>query len=114
MFRIASMDCSSEEAEIRRAVDAIPGIRALRFQLSARTLGIQATEQALRQALQAIRKHVVFLLLEVARLKTVALSRAQYPSVVRSVYASGEHMLTRSQHAGFSFSRAPSDAAATR
>lgn len=29
-------------------------------------------------------------------------------------YASGEHMLTRSQHAGFSFSRAPSDAAATR
>ena len=56
MFRIASMDCSSEEAEIRRAVDAIPGIRALRFQLSARTLGIQAREQALRQALQAIRK----------------------------------------------------------
>ena len=55
MFHIASMDCSSEEAEIRRAVDAIPGIRALRFQLSARTLGIQATEQALRQALQAIR-----------------------------------------------------------
>jgi hypothetical protein len=39
----------------------------------------------LRQALQAIRKHVVFLLLEVARLKTVALSRAQYPSAVRSV-----------------------------
>lgn len=85
MFHISSMDCSSEEAEIRRAVDAIPGIRALRFQLSARTLGIQATEQALRQALQAIRKHVVFLLLEVARLKTVALSRAQYPSEVRSV-----------------------------
>src|SRR3989344_5500924 len=56
MFHIASMDCSSEEAEIRRAVDAIPGIRALRFQLSARTLDIQATEQALRQALQAIRK----------------------------------------------------------
>lgn len=78
MFHISSMDCSSEEAEIRRAVDAIPGIKALRFQL-------QATEQALRQALQAIRKHVVFLLLEVARLKTVALSRAQYPSAVRSV-----------------------------
>src|SRR3989344_373099 len=56
MFHIASMDCSSEEAEIRRAVDAIPGIRALRFQLSARTLDIQDTEQALRQALQAIRK----------------------------------------------------------
>jgi Cd2+/Zn2+-exporting ATPase len=56
MFHIASMDCSSEEAEIRRAVDAIPGMRALRFQLSARTLGIQATEQALLQALQAIRQ----------------------------------------------------------
>ena len=55
-WRIATMDCSAEESEIRRAVDAVPGIKALRFQLGARTLGIQATEQALPLALDAIRK----------------------------------------------------------
>ena len=40
--------------------------------------------------------------------------RIDYINKLESLYASGEHMLTRSQHAGFSFSRAPSDAAATR
>lgn len=55
-WRIATMDCSAEESEIRRAVDAVSGIKALRFQLGARTLGIQATEQALPLALDAIRK----------------------------------------------------------
>ena len=54
-FRIATMDCSAEEAEIRRALDSIPGIRTLNFQLGARTLSIDAPQDALAQALEAIR-----------------------------------------------------------
>ena len=50
------MDCSAEESEIRRALDAVPGIKALRFQLGARTLGISASDEALPLALDAIRK----------------------------------------------------------
>lgn len=55
-FRIATMDCSAEEAEIRRALDAVPGIKALRFQLGARTLGISALDESLPLVLDAIRK----------------------------------------------------------
>lgn len=50
------MDCSAEEAEIRRALDAVPGIKALRFQLGARTLGISALDESLPLVLDAIRK----------------------------------------------------------
>ena len=55
-FRISNMDCASEESEIRRAVDSIPGIEALRFDLGARLLTISASQAALPDALQAIRK----------------------------------------------------------
>jgi Zn2+/Cd2+-exporting ATPase len=55
-FRIPTMDCSSEEAEIRRALEPVPGIRSLSFQLGARTLGIDADDQAFPLALEAIRK----------------------------------------------------------
>ncbi|MBE7940706.1 heavy metal translocating P-type ATPase [Ramlibacter aquaticus] len=50
------MDCSVEEAEIRRALEPVPGIRSLNFQLSARTLAIDAQEDAYPAALAAIRK----------------------------------------------------------
>lgn len=50
------MDCSAEEAEIRRALEPLQGIRSLNFQLGARTLGIDATEDAFPAALEAIRK----------------------------------------------------------
>ncbi len=50
------MDCSAEEADIRRALESIPSIRSLNFQLRARTLGIDAPEEVLPQALEAIRK----------------------------------------------------------
>ena len=36
------MDCAAEESEIRRAVDGVPGVRGLRFQLGARLLTIDA------------------------------------------------------------------------
>ncbi len=55
-FRIASMDCPIEEAEIRRALDPIEGIKGLRFQLGARTLGLRVSDTALPLALAAIRQ----------------------------------------------------------
>jgi len=56
MFRITTMDCAVEEGEIRRALEPLPGIRGLKFQLRARTLAIDADPQHLAVALQAIRK----------------------------------------------------------
>ncbi|MCO4243350.1 heavy metal translocating P-type ATPase [Acidovorax facilis] len=50
------MDCSAEESEIRRALEPLPGIRSLGFQLGARTLKIDASDEALPLALEAIRK----------------------------------------------------------
>ena len=55
-FRISTMDCASEESEIRRALEPLPGIRGLSFQLGARTLSIDADAENLAQALAAIRK----------------------------------------------------------
>ena len=55
-YRIATMDCSVEESEIRRALEKVPGIRSLGFQLGARLLRIDADEAALAPALDAIRK----------------------------------------------------------
>ena len=55
-FRIATMDCSAEESEIRRALEPVTGVRSLSFQLGARTLSIDAAEDALQPALAAIRK----------------------------------------------------------
>ena len=56
VFLIPTMDCPNEENDIRRAVAGINGIRSLRFQLSARTVSIDATTDALDAALAAIRK----------------------------------------------------------
>ena len=50
------MDCASEESEIRRAVEGIPGLRGLRFQLGERSLRIDAEPQAASAAVEAIRK----------------------------------------------------------
>jgi Cd2+/Zn2+-exporting ATPase len=55
VFLIPTMDCPNEENDIRRAVAGIEGIRSLRFQLSARTVSIDATTEALDAALAAIR-----------------------------------------------------------
>ena len=56
VFRIATMDCSAEESEIRHALEPISGIRSLIFQLGARTLRIDATDDAYPIALTALRK----------------------------------------------------------
>ena len=56
IFRVRSMDCSAEEADIRRALEPFPGIRSLNFQLGARTLRINAPNELIAHAVQAIRK----------------------------------------------------------
>ncbi len=53
-YYIQAMDCAVEEGEIRQALSGISGIRGLRFHLGARTLTIDATEDALALALEAI------------------------------------------------------------
>ncbi|MDR1461801.1 MAG: heavy metal translocating P-type ATPase, partial [Azoarcus sp.] len=55
-FRIADMDCATEESEIRHALARVEGIRGLRFDLGARILSIAADEAVLTQALAAIGK----------------------------------------------------------
>ncbi|MBC7468276.1 MAG: cadmium-translocating P-type ATPase [Ramlibacter sp.] len=50
------MDCSAEEADIRRALEPFPGIRSLNFQLGARTVHINASIELVPAAVQAIRK----------------------------------------------------------
>jgi Zn2+/Cd2+-exporting ATPase len=49
------MDCASEESEIRRAVEGVPGILGLRFQLGERSLRIAGEPQAALAAVEAIR-----------------------------------------------------------
>ena len=55
-FRIAAMDCSVEESEIRRALEPLEGIRSLGFQLGARTLRIDAPDDVVALAVTAIEK----------------------------------------------------------
>ena len=55
-FRIPTMDCASEESEIRRAVEGIAGIRAMTFQLGERTMVLDAAPAVVEQVLAAIRK----------------------------------------------------------
>jgi Cd2+/Zn2+-exporting ATPase len=55
-YRIPTMDCAAEEGEIRRALDAVAGIRGLRFRLGERSLTIDADDGDLPAALAAIRK----------------------------------------------------------
>ena len=56
VLHIPSMDCPSEENDIRRALADIESIRSLGFQLSARTLTIEAPDSAVSAAIGAIRR----------------------------------------------------------
>ena len=50
------MDCATEENEIRQALEGMPGIRDLRFQLASRTLAIRADAVALAEAEAILRR----------------------------------------------------------
>ncbi|GER09883.1 heavy metal translocating P-type ATPase [Variovorax boronicumulans] len=56
LFRIPAMDCAVEESEIRRALEPVAGVKALRFRLSERTLALTTEDGALPAALDAIRQ----------------------------------------------------------
>ncbi|WP_422087383.1 heavy metal translocating P-type ATPase [Variovorax sp.] len=56
LFRIPTMDCAVEESEIRRALEPVAGVKALRFRLGERTMAITTEDGALPEALAAIRK----------------------------------------------------------
>ena len=55
-YRIATMDCSAEESEIRRALDPIAGITNLRFDLRQRVLTVAAAPKVLPAAVEAMRR----------------------------------------------------------
>ncbi len=55
-YRIANMDCASEESEIRHALEPIAGIRQLRFDLGQRTVSLEAEPAVLAAALAAIER----------------------------------------------------------
>jgi Cd2+/Zn2+-exporting ATPase len=54
VFRIPAMDCAVEESDIRRALDKVPGIKSLNFQLGARTVAINAPADVMPLAIKAI------------------------------------------------------------
>ncbi len=56
LYRINTMDCASEESEIRRALEPMTGIRSLSFQLGARTLAVDAPVELMPHILENIRK----------------------------------------------------------
>jgi Cd2+/Zn2+-exporting ATPase len=55
-FRIQTMDCAAEESEVRRALEAVPGIDSLSFHLGTRTLVITGAEDVIAESVAAIRK----------------------------------------------------------
>jgi Zn2+/Cd2+-exporting ATPase len=55
-YRISSMDCPTEESEIRLALESISELRSLRFDLSLRTLDMAGTPAAVAEAVLAMRR----------------------------------------------------------
>jgi Cd2+/Zn2+-exporting ATPase len=55
-YHLPGMDCASEEAQIRRALDGVAGLQGLGFQLAARTLEVTASEAAHPDILQRLRE----------------------------------------------------------
>ncbi len=56
LFKVPALDCASEEADIRRALEPVDGVASLSFQLGTRTLGITAQPTVVDVAVEAIRK----------------------------------------------------------
>jgi len=77
LYRISSMDCAAEEAEIRRALEPVPGIKSLSFQLGARTLGITAPQDTLPKAVAAIRE-AGFLPVEIPQAEATANAESEH------------------------------------
>ena len=55
-LHVPAMDCIAEESEIRKALDRVPGIRALTFRLGERRLHIDASPAIVSEAVVALRQ----------------------------------------------------------
>src|SRR5690348_3784682 len=55
-LQIPMMDCPTEEAIIRRALDTVSGIRLIDFELSARSVDLEGSATSVDQAIAAIKK----------------------------------------------------------
>jgi len=55
-YRIANMDCTAEESDIRRALEPIAGVKQLRFDLGQRTVSMAAEPAELAAAIAAIER----------------------------------------------------------
>lgn len=53
-LHVPAMDCASEEAEIRRALEGVPGIESLSFRLGERMLEVRSGPESIPLVLQAI------------------------------------------------------------
>ncbi|WP_240202000.1 cation-translocating P-type ATPase [Burkholderia sp. LMG 13014] len=56
LLRIPAMDCAVEEGQIRRALEGMPDIARLRFDLSGRVLGVDAPSNAMAGIIAAIER----------------------------------------------------------
>ena len=56
VLSIPLMDCAAEESDIRHALDSVPGIRRLRFQLAQRSLTIDAPPEVIPAAIDAVNR----------------------------------------------------------
>ena len=54
LLRVPAMDCPTEEAQIRSALESVPGVRRLRFDLAARVLSVDAPSEAWQPVTEAI------------------------------------------------------------
>ena len=54
LLRVPAMDCPTEEAQIRRALERVPDVRRLQFDLPARTLSVDAPASATDAVVQAL------------------------------------------------------------
>ncbi|MDH0863673.1 heavy metal translocating P-type ATPase [Mitsuaria sp. GD03876] len=54
LLRVPAMDCPTEEAQIRRALEGLEAVRRLQFDLPARTLSVDAPASAKEAVMQAL------------------------------------------------------------
>ncbi|HVJ59411.1 MAG TPA: cation transporter, partial [Burkholderiaceae bacterium] len=55
-LHVPSMDCAAEETQIRRALDALPGVRSLTFRLAERRLRVDAEPAVVDEAAALLRR----------------------------------------------------------
>ena len=83
-LHVPQMDCAAEEADIRRALEPLAGIRALSFHLGSRTLTVDAEPPVVQAAAQAIRR-AGYSATPLQAEATVAAPRSQTPRLLAAL-----------------------------